>query len=157
VTHFDLEVYQQGPVWGTGATLYAFSDNQLRFASLNLQRPFSFSIKYMRKKLGHVGNSIACFLGKCTTSTAMLQAFENMILKEKDTDPYLQFYMSICFWPRVDVIGASILQVHSEPVENPPAFKEVRDLGPAIYGTAKIQNLSDIVKELDQYNVIGYR
>jgi len=81
-------------------------------------------------------------------------------LKEKDTDqtdPYLQFYMAICSWPRLDVIGASVLQVHSKPIENPPAFKDLQDLGPAIYATAKIRNLTDIVKEIDQYNVIGYR
>jgi len=80
-----------------------------------------------------------------------------MIRKEKHDDSYLQYYIALCYWPKWDVLGASMLQVHSEPVANPPAFKDLETLGAPVYSSAGVRNLTDVVRELDGYNVAGYR
>jgi hypothetical protein len=160
VTAFDLDAYELGPVWG-GNDAYVLSDTLTRRKALNISPPpFSFSLKHLKKSLSHLAAHVATLVGRSTTSTAMIQAFEDMILNEKGDESYLQYFLSFSHFQTTDLVAANVLHVHSTPPEpgtKPLALRDLQKLGKAGYSTSSVRSLRSMVQEFDPYNLPGFR
>jgi hypothetical protein len=161
VTRFDLEAFEQGPVWG-GLDSYVVTDIRSRLPKLNISRSFSFSLNYLIHQASQLGSRLAGLLGRSTTSEAVLQAFEDMMLKEKGDKSYLQYFFSFVYFPRTDLHMASVMYVRDAPGgkvdDNPPALSDPKAMqGKPLYSSASVKSLRTVVTELDPYNPEGYR
>jgi hypothetical protein len=157
VTRFDLEAFEQGPVWG-GLDSYILTDVRARQSNLNIARPFSFSLNYLLQQASQLGPRLAGLLGRSTTSEAVLQAMGDMILKEKGDESYLQYFFSFVCYPRTDLHLASVLYVRSEPDDNLPALSDSKAMqGKPLISTAGVKSLRTVVTELDPYNPCCFR
>lgn len=158
VTRFDLETYRQGPVWG-GNVFYAFSDSaerRARFKNLHVQSPPLFSLLTVTQTLGRLGARLACVFGKCTTTYKFMQVMVDMATKGEAHDPYMHLYMSVAYMPKIDLLAGGSCLVHTEPVANPPAFEEMATLK-AVSDATKVRNLTDLMVEIDYWNVPNLR
>jgi len=57
-------------------------------------------------------------------------------------------YVSFAYFPKFDWLGGSSCMVHSEPVPNPPAFRELVALQP-VMNAGKVRNLTEVMAEID--------
>ncbi|KAE9375878.1 FAD-binding domain-containing protein [Stipitochalara longipes BDJ] len=157
VTRFDLEAYELGPIWG-GLSAYVLTDVHSRYLSLNIARPFSFSISHLIQSISQFLAKLAGRLGRSTTSTNIIQAFEDMVVKEKADESYLQYFMSFAYQKTPDLVGASVLHIRNKPDGNPPALADPVIMGgKPTYSTSKVRSLRSLVEEIDPYNMPGYR
>jgi hypothetical protein len=159
VTAFDLEAYELGPVWG-GNNIHVLSDPLARRTTLGIQRPFSFSLRYLIQSLCQLGIQVATLLGRSTTSTAMIEALEDMILNEKDDESYFQYFLAFSYFQTPGVVAANVLHVHSAqpaPSTKPLAMLDLQAIGKPAYSTSSVRSLRSMVQEFDPYNVPGFR
>jgi hypothetical protein len=90
----------------------------------------------------------------------MIQAFEDMVLKEKGDESYFQYFMSFTYFQSLGVVAGNILHIHPHPRAanaDPPALTDLKTIGKPTYSTSGVRSLKSMVTELDQYNVPGYR
>jgi hypothetical protein len=123
-----------------------------------MHQPKYFSKLYITQTLGKLANRFACMIGRCTTTDKFFEVLVNMARKgdREDDVPYMHLYMSFALMPQVDWLAGSSCVVHSEPVANPPAFKEFDVLTPTKGGN-KVQNLTNLMAEIDYWNPAGLR
>lgn len=138
VTAFDLEAYELGPVWG-GNNIHVLSDPLARRTTLGIQRPFSFSLRYLIQSLCQLGIQVATLLGRSTTSTAMIEALEDMILNEKGDESYFQYFLAFSYFQTPGVVAANVLHVHS--AQPAPSSKPLGYAGLASHREASIQHV----------------
>jgi hypothetical protein len=97
VAAFDLEAYELGPVWG-GNNAHVLSDTPARLTTLGIQRPSSFSLRYLTQSLCQLATQVATLLGRSTTSTAMIEALEDMTLNEKGDESYFWYFLALSYF-----------------------------------------------------------
>ena len=68
--------------------------------------------------------------------------------EQEEDIPYMHLYISFAYMPRYDWLGGSSCMIHSEPIANPPEFKDFETLTPAIDGRS-IRNLTHLMAEID--------
>jgi hypothetical protein len=139
-------------------SLYILTDIRTRYASLNIARPFSLSYSYLLRQVSQLIPRIGALLGRSTTSTQIIKAFEEMIVKERADETYLQYFFSLSYFQSLDVIGAAVMHVREKPDGNPPALVDPKLIGgKPTHSTSSIRSLRSIVEELDPYNIPGFR
>jgi hypothetical protein len=157
VTRFELEAYELGSIWG-GLSAYVLTDIRSRYQALNIARPFSFSLSHIIQSASQLVPKLAGRLGFSSTSTNVIQAFEDMIVKEKADESYLQYFMSLVYHTTPDFYAAGVLHVREKPDGNPPALADPAIMGgKPTYSTSKVRSLRSLVEEIDPYNNPGYR
>ncbi|KAK8039718.1 oxidoreductase [Apiospora rasikravindrae] len=82
-------------------------------------------------------------------------AFE-ALLGSPDYDPYASLIFSLFWDAPADVWATSYGMHYTQPVENPPAFRNFTAL-PQIYGTMRISNLTDFALEMAAANPSDHR
>jgi len=159
VTAFDLEAYELGPVWG-GNNAHVLSDTPARLTNLGIRRPFSFSLRYLTQSLCQLATQVATLLGRSTTSTAMIEALEDMTLNEKGDESYFQYFLAFSYFQTPGVVAANVLHVHSAqpaPSTKPLAMLDLQAIGKPAYSTSSVRSMRSMVQEFDPYNVPGFR
>jgi len=137
---------------------YVLSDVRSRYQALNISRPFSFSLSHLIQSVSQLIPKLAGRLGRSSTSTNVLQAFEDMIVREKADESYLQYFISFAYQTTPDLVGASVLHVREKPDGSPPALADPAVMGgKPTYSTSKVRSLRSLVEEIDPYNLPGYR
>ncbi|KUJ12670.1 FAD-binding domain-containing protein [Mollisia scopiformis] len=157
VTNFDLEIYQQGEVWG-GQNFWLMNKDMLanRTARLNISSPpIAFSMDYVKNSFFTGITKLACRLGYCITSEQAFRAFKNIVLA-KQSDVYAQTWMTYTYVSQIDqfIFGAAL--VYSKPEVWPSIFTEFKTLK-SVYSSTKIQNFTSVYEEVVSLNEIGYR
>ncbi|EME84571.1 uncharacterized protein MYCFIDRAFT_134411, partial [Pseudocercospora fijiensis CIRAD86] len=120
VTRMDLEVFEQGDLWGGSITLPWTVKDEVIDALYDFGRR---------------------------------QSSEN---EEVDVDASVWAAFGYTQQPQPGKF-ISIEPVYAKPVENPVVFENFTKLKPVLMSTAKIRNLTDISKELNQSNPNGLR
>jgi hypothetical protein len=110
-------------------SIYTLTDIRTRCASLNIARPFSFSYSYLLRQVSQLIPRIAALLGRSTTSTQIIRAFEEMIVKERADETYLQYFFSLSYFQSLDVILAAVMHVMEKPDGNPAALADPKLIG----------------------------
>jgi hypothetical protein len=110
VTRFDMETFPQGKMWG-GYNLFIAEDMNTGATPLDLGRPLS-TLDWFAQKLGRLAVRVACRLGYCETSNAVIQALEKT---SRDTsDPFAHFFGIFFLVPKIKVYMAGALLAYGK-------------------------------------------
>jgi hypothetical protein len=123
-----------------------------------MHQPSFFSKLYVTQTLGRMAARVICAIGRCTTTDQFFEVLVRMARKGENAEdvPYMHIYMSFAYLHWLDMLVGSSCMIHSEPVANPPAFKDFAALTAACDRRA-IRNLTSIMADIDYYNPSGLR
>lgn len=138
VTHFDLETYPQGQLWGGYSVLF-FSDIDARKERLGIKpETISLSKNFFLGKAQSLIRRTACVFGYCNLIESFIQAGVDFAQSEPDSSAQM---MQALFYYQAAGAFMGYLQVsYTEPVANPPAFNAFKALKP-VYSSNKISNM----------------
>jgi FAD/FMN-containing dehydrogenase len=156
VTNFDVQTYEEGPVWG-GMPFHAFSDTRARAEALGATDTFSFSSKLPMHLFGRTAEKLACAVGRCTTLQRYVEVIDLMGKKgDSEEDQYLGLYVSVAYMADLDVfLGCSNL-VHSKTEDDPAAFKEFLNMK-TLYNPIGNNNMTKMLAMVDKWQPLGKR
>lgn len=130
------------------------SDYRTKHSDLQLQpSKLDFSIRSLKRIAANALVKAFCLVGRCTTVPEFLEVLVQMATKE---EPFLHLFMSFGYLPREGVLIGCSCVVHSQPVVDPPEFKEFKTINHA-WSDMKIDNLTSIGRDLTAWNVPGGR
>ncbi|KAL2059793.1 hypothetical protein VTL71DRAFT_10177 [Oculimacula yallundae] len=157
VTHFDMDIYPQGQIWG-GQRFYLMdpSDVTARKARLNISTlPFSFTLWNIKDAICISFAKLACKFGYCIDGTSFWQAVENTVLLEQP-DQYAQFVGTLTWSNEIDAWVFHNMLAYTKPVPDPPVFRGFTSL-PSFKSSTAIRNFTGLYDEVRDMNERGLR
>jgi hypothetical protein len=156
VTNFDVDAFEQGPVWG-GFPFYFFSDTRARAKTLGATDSFSLTSRLPMHLFGRGLEKLLCAVGRCTTLQKYFEAIVAMGEKsDAEEDEYYGFYASMAYNPSIDNFAGCAHLTHSKPESNPAVFKEFIELK-AIQNPLGIHSLTKLITMVDVWQEPGKR
>ncbi|KAG4412615.1 hypothetical protein IFR04_014245 [Cadophora malorum] len=157
VTHFDMDIYPQGQIWG-GQSFYFMDPTEVaaRKASLNVtSEPFSFTLWNVKNAVCVSIVKLACKLRYCIDGKKYWQAVEDIIASEQ-SDHWAQFLGTLTWSSEIDAWVLHTMLAYTKPVNNPPVFQNFTSLK-AFKSSNTIRNLTGLYDEVRDMNVRGRR
>lgn len=157
VTHFDMDIYPQGQIWG-GQSFYFMDPTEVaaRKASLNVtSEPFSFTLWNVKNAVCVSMVKLACKLRYCIDGKKYWQAVEDIIASEQ-SDHWAQFLGTLTWSSEIDAWVLHTMLAYTKPANNPPVFQNFTSLK-AFKSSNTIRNLTGLYDEVRDMNVRGRR
>ena len=157
VTHFDMDIYPQGQIWG-GQSFYLIdpADIAARKASLNVtSESFSFSLWNIRNAVCISMVKLACKIGYCIDAKKFWQAVEDTIASEQ-SDHWAQFLGTLTWSWEIDAWVFHTILAYTKPVNDPPVFQNFTSIK-TLKSSNAVRNLTGLYDEVRDMNVRGRR
>ncbi|KAG4433634.1 hypothetical protein IFR05_010880 [Cadophora sp. M221] len=157
VTHFDMDIYPQGQIWG-GQNFYLANPAEIaaRKSYLHItSEPFSFSLWNIKNALCVSIAKLACKFEYCIDAKSFWQAVQNTVLYEQP-DKYAQFVGTLTWSTEIDSWVFHTMLAYTKPVPEPPAFRPFTSLT-SFKSSNGIRNLTGFYDEVRGMNERGMR
>ncbi|KAH6714272.1 hypothetical protein BKA61DRAFT_643878 [Leptodontidium sp. MPI-SDFR-AT-0119] len=163
VTHFEMDIYPQGQIWG-GQSFYLMNPAEVsaRESYLNItSEPFSLSLWNIKNAVCVSLAKLACKLGYCIDAKSFWQAVQNTVLYEQwdrysQSDKYAQFVGTLTWSTEIDAYVFHTMLAYTKPVPEPPVFRQFTSL-PSFKSSNAIRNLTGFYDEVRGMNERGMR
>ncbi|PVH71073.1 FAD binding domain-containing protein [Cadophora sp. DSE1049] len=157
VTHFDMDIYPQGQIWG-GQSFYFISPVEIaaRKASLNINsEPFSFGLWNIKNAVCVSIVEMACKFGYCIDGKKFWQSVEDTIASEQ-SDQYAQFLGTLTWSSEIDAWVFHTMLAYTKPVTDPPIFQNFTSLK-SFKSSNAVRKLTGLYDEVRDMNERGRR